>query len=146
MHPVNSTDVCITRGIVWDTLLLSCIPGYKLWREVWNRLWKTAMNTSELLPQSFGLYVFITIYAHWLTVDGNFGALHCHEQYRQQTLRHLTDFHRGWYRPHIAQGYSLMIASVKMATTWTYIIGRKNAGGWSVCVVSSGQSWTGSQF
>jgi hypothetical protein len=41
---------------------------------------KTAMNTFRVLSQSFGLYVFITLNARFLTIDGNLGALYCHEQ------------------------------------------------------------------
>lgn len=69
------------------------------------------MNTSEVLSQSFGLYVFITLCARFLSCLSTGTLVHCivMNSSRQQTLRHLTDFLRGWYRPHIAQAYLLMI-------------------------------------
>ena len=149
VHPVYSIGVGIRKGIVWDTLVCLAVLEVRfiqyritswLWREIWNWLWQTAMNTSEVLYQTFGLNLFITqwlqfcvksvfvcclstgTWVHYIVINSN----------RQQTLRHLIFLEVRVSLISHKVTCLWMSACLKMATTWTYMMDRKNTGGWSV--------------
>ena len=115
MHPVYSIGVCITRGGVCGSF------DTQWFIELYSRLQidcegKFGTGCEKQQCTLLRSYHKVLVYMYLLGftpvfvsfVDWNLGALYCHEQWTATDVASL-DFLRGWYRPHIAHGYLLMI-------------------------------------